>query len=329
MRVGRKTAGEGKTERSVVPEQSSRGERGQRKERGSPSEDVSEPDPSSFPRRVSASASAGPHQPLPRSTEGLPPLEPTFWSIVDDGLEQLDVTLSRGARAAIDAQARLLLAWSPFVNLTSLRDAPRMARGHILDSLSAVPLLRRLAHGRVLDLGSGAGYPGLPLAVSLPARECALVDSVGKKQAFLEAAVEAASRALEAHGQEAPGFSPLGERAEGLAATPGQREAWDLTLARAVGALAEVLELCLPLTRPGGHVVAWKRRSADGALEREIDAARPVLHAAGGGSLRVEQPAGLAAAGLPDHVLVVARKVRPTSVRYPRPPSERRRALLT
>ncbi|CAN5756208.1 hypothetical protein BH24CHL6_BH24CHL6_11710 [soil metagenome] len=312
-----------------MPEQSSRGERGLRKERASPPKGVSEPVPSSFPRRVPPARTAKERQPLPRSAADLPQLGSAFWAIVDDGLGRLDLPLSSGARAAIDTQARLLVAWNPFVNLTALRQTEQMARGHILDSLSAVPLLRRLTHRRILDLGSGAECPGLPLAVSLPASECALVDSVGKKQAFLDAAAQAASSALVAHAQVPPRFTALAERAEDLAAQAGQREAWDVTTARAVGLLAEVLELCLPLTRIGGHVVAWKRRPVDGSLEREIAAARPVMQAAGGGSLRVVQPAGLDEAGLPGHVLVVVRKVRPTPRRYPRPPADRMRALLT
>lgn len=249
--------------------------------------------------------------------------------MVDDGLGRLGIELTPGARAAIDGQVRLLLAWNPFVNLTALRTSHQIARGHVLDSLAALPLLRRLGARSLLDLGSGAGYPGLPLAVALPADRCALVDSVRKKQAFLSAAAAAAVAALREGGEQPPQIAALAERAEDLADEQDQRDAWDATTARAVGSLAEVVELCLPLTRIGGHVLAWKRQSADGSLERELHAARRVLQAAGGGRPRIEQPDGLAGAGLSDHVLVVVPKLRRTPERYPRPPAERRRAALT
>ncbi|HUG48790.1 MAG TPA: RsmG family class I SAM-dependent methyltransferase [Candidatus Limnocylindria bacterium] len=295
-----------------------------------PSEGAGEAVPSPLPRQASTvpRRPAADRPPLPRTVDGLPQLEPAFSQVVDAGLQRLGLELTAGGRSAIDAQARLLLAWSPFVNLTALRDAEQIARGHVLDSLTALPLLRRLAPRRLLDLGSGAGYPGLPLAACLPAADCALVDSVGKKQAFLSVAADAALAALREAGEQPPNILALAERAEDLAQEADQREAWDVTTARAVGSLAEVLELCLPLTRVGGHVVAWKRRPPDGSLEREMGAARRVLQAAGGSRPRLKQAPGLAQLGLPEHVLVVVRKVRPTPHHYPRPPAERRRALL-
>lgn len=316
-----------------MPEQSSRRERGQRKDSGSSREGSSDRNPSSLPRRVQpaeacARRGAAPRSPLPTSAKGLPEPPADFWPTVDEGLQLLAVSLSAGARAAIDAQVRLLRAWNRYINLTALCEGQQVARGHVLDSLSAIPTLRRLGGASLLDLGSGAGYPGLPLAVALPVRRCLLVESVGKKQAFLSAAADSAAAALRQHGETVPEFAALAERAEDLADEAHQREAWDFTTARAVGSLAEVLELCLPLTRIGGHVIAWKRRPADGSLEEELRAARRVQQAAGGGRAQIEQPAGLAEAGLPGHVLVVVPKVRPSPDRYPRQPAERRRALL-
>jgi 16S rRNA (guanine527-N7)-methyltransferase len=290
-------------------------------------------------------AGSGP-QPLPRPSPNRSPLprDPValapssgIWPIVDDGLAALEVELSTGMRAALESQLRLMLAWNEHVNLTALRTAEQVARGHVLDSLSAVPLVRRLfaqqrrpASGgaRLLDLGSGAGYPGLPLAVALPAGECALVDSVGKKAAFLEVAASAAGTALREHAEAAPAFAALGKRAEQLAADPAQRGAWDIVTARAVGPLAEVVELGLPLLRVGGHVVAWKREPHSEGLREEINACRRLLQAAGGEHPFVAAPDREGRAGLADHRLVVVRKLRPTPERFPRSPAERRRSAL-
>ncbi|MDQ3938122.1 MAG: class I SAM-dependent methyltransferase [Chloroflexota bacterium] len=276
-------------------------------------------DPSSLPRPNS-------RRPLPEAADGLPQPPPAFWRTIDDGLRALSLELTAGQRSAIDAHARLLIAWSSAINLTALRTPEQIARTHVLDSLSALPLLRRLGSRRLLDLGSGAGYPGLPLAVALPAGDCGLVDSVRKKASFLEVASRAAAGAMDRAAERPPRFMTLAERAEDLADEVEHRERWDAVLARAVGSLAEVVELGLPLVRLDGHVVAWKSDLGDGALAAEIGAAGRMLQATGGSRPRVERPAGLSTIGLTGHVLVVVRKRRPTPDRYPRPPGERRRA---
>jgi 16S rRNA (guanine527-N7)-methyltransferase len=270
---------------------------------------------------------------LPADPASLPTLPSELWQIVDAGLIALGLDLRVAARAAIEAHLRLLLAWNEHVNLTALRTVAQVARGHVLDSLSAVPVLSSLApRGRaaptLLDLGSGGGFPGLPLAVALPAARCALVDSVGKKAAFLRVAAQAADAALRAGGEEPPAFSVHGERAEDLADEPDQRAAWDFVLARAVGSLAEVAELALPLVRIGGHVVAWKNEPVEAGLRDEINAARRLVQAAGGARPIVIAPDRHGAAGLASHRLVLVLKSRPTPARYPRQPAERRRAGL-
>lgn len=305
-----------------MPEQPSRGERGRQSARESCLRHEEDRDRSPLPRRTSP-----PRPSLPDSSADLPELEPAFWQIFDDGLRRLGLELSAGARAAIDAQARLLVAWNAAINLTALRTPEQIARRHLLDSLAALPLLRRLGGQSLLDLGSGGGYPGLPLAVALPAARCALVDSVAKKASFLDVAARAAAEAMKQAGEQPPLFAALAERAEDMADEPDQREAWQLVVARAVGPLAEVVELSVPLLTVGGHLLAWKRRSADGGLGRELTAARRVLQAVGASAPRTERPTGLDELGLAEHVLIVVRKLRPTPERYPRPAGERRRAL--
>ena len=284
------------------------------------------PDRSSLPRR----ASSAPRARLAQSANELPPLERAFWETLDRGLTRLRLELSTGVRDALDAHARLLLAWNSHINLTALRDAEAIARGHVIDSLLAVSALRALAAPRpaLLDLGSGPGYPGLPLAVVLPAARAALVDSVTKKAAFLEVAAGAVAAALRDAGVEPPDITVLAERAEDIADEPDGRETWDLVTARAVGSVAEVAELGLPLAHRGGIVVAWKRDTGDGTLEREIDAARRIAQACGGGAPRVVELPGAIDVGLLGHCLVVIEKRRPTPDRYPRPAGERRRRTV-
>jgi 16S rRNA (guanine527-N7)-methyltransferase len=154
---------------------------------------------------------------------------------------------------------RLLLAWSVAVNLTAITDPVVAVRRHVLDSLAATPLLRERRIDAFVDIGSGGGYPGLPLAVTVPARRALLVDSVGKKARFLEAAATVTGLA--------DSVQVFAGRAERLAGDGRHRERWPAVVARAVGDLAEVAELGLPLLARGGILVAWKR----GDLRTELD----------------------------------------------------------
>ena len=256
---------------------------------------------------------------LPSDVDATPPLDPIFDEVIARGLKDLGLTLGEAERAAIDAHARLLLAWNAHVNLSGLRTPEQVARGQILDSLIAVPALRELGERpTLLDLGSGGGFPGLPLAVALPARRAAVIDSIGKKAAFLEVAAAAVRDVVDVR--------VLAERAEDLAEDHEQREAWDIVTARAVGSIAQVAELGLPLARVGGYLIAWKLASPQ--LRRELADATKTIRAVGGDEARIVELSAADAVGLTGHCLVVIDKVRPTPDVYPRPPGERRRRPL-
>ncbi len=163
----------------------------------------------------------------------------------------------------------------------------------MLDSLAAAPHLRERGVTRLLDLGSGGGFPGIPLAAALGVERALLVDSVAKKVRFLQAVVEATGLA------DRVAAEPV--RAEALARDPRDRGAWPCVTARAVASLAELVELALPLLAPGGVLVAWKREP----LEAELDAAAPALAALRAGRVTVV-PAGVS--GLADHRLVIVER---------------------
>jgi 16S rRNA (guanine527-N7)-methyltransferase len=246
--------------------------------------------------------------------------------VIADGCAELGLTLSPGATLAIERQARLLLAWNPSINLSGLRTVDEIARLHVLDSLTVVGLLRGVlgeVRPDLLDLGSGGGYPGLPVAVALPAGRATLLDSVAKKVRFLRVAAAAASMALSESGEPAPEILALRARAEDLGAEPGHRGRWDVVTARAVGSLAELAELALPLLRRGGLLVAWKRDDGAGRLAEELRSAAAIVRAAGGGPAYVH-PTGRSAF-LRTHRLVLVVKERSTPQRFPRRPTARLR----
>jgi 16S rRNA (guanine527-N7)-methyltransferase len=267
--------------------------------------------------------------PLPVFAADCPALEPAFGEALDAALAGAGIVLDAAARAGIEAQARLLMAWTAAINLTAIRTPGGVALEHVADSLAALPLLRGLDlpdRPAVLDLGSGGGYPGLPLGLVLPAGRLALLDSIGKKARFLRVAADAAAAALTSGGREPPRIDVLALRAETMAADPDQLRRWDLVTARAVGQLRVLAELALPLLRPGGWLVAWKRDAGDGALSAELATASATLTRLGG-AVVVEERTGVA--GLEDHRLIAVQRhaqprpnwaARPAAGRPRRPP---------
>src|SRR4051794_3371282 len=155
-------------------------------------------------------------EPLPETAGELPALGDEFTASITRYAAAFGLTLEPRRLAAVEAHARLLLAWNQHINLTAIRDPDGVARLHVADSLSAVPLLAARAgpDARLVDLGSGGGYPGLVLAAALPLREVALLDSVAKKVRFLEVAARAVADAL---GPDAPRITATRARAEDLA----------------------------------------------------------------------------------------------------------------
>lgn len=249
-------------------------------------------------------------EPLPSRVEATPVLPEAYARAVDDGLAELGITLSPEARAAIDGHVRLLLAWTRSINLTAIRDPLAAATLHVVDSLTALGPLRARGIETFLDLGSGGGLPGIPLAAALPARDALLVEPIGKKARFLETVVDAT--ALTGRVRVAT------VRAESLAADPEHRGRWPAATARAVGALADLVELALPLLADDGVLVAWKR----GDLGAELDAAERAMTALGGARLEVMDPA---VTGLPGHRLVTVTRTGHVPAGYPRDPAARRR----
>ncbi|HTS14740.1 MAG TPA: RsmG family class I SAM-dependent methyltransferase [Candidatus Sulfotelmatobacter sp.] len=244
---------------------------------------------------------------LPVDVTDLPPSPPAFHELIAAGCRAWGIALDARRADAIDAQARLLLAWTAALNLTAIRDPERVALLHVLDSLAAVPLLRREAgpRPRLADIGSGGGYPGLPLSVVLPASEAVLIESVGKKARFLAVAAAAVGRAL---GGEAPILRVEARRAEAWPA--GERGApFDVVTARAVASMARLAAIGLPLLRPGGLLVAWKSDAGDGALAAELHEAVSTIERLGGAGPWIEPlPEGVA--GLATHRLVVVTRAR-------------------
>lgn len=251
-------------------------------------------------------------EPLPTRVQDTPPLPAGFDDALDAGLADLGLGLEPAARSAIDGHVRLLLAWTSAINLTAIREPAAVARGHVIDSLTALSVITGRTPRRLLDLGSGGGFPGLPLSAVLPDTDVTLLEPVGKKARFLSTVAPATG--LDDR------VTVDARRAEDVARDHGGRGGMDVVTARAVASTADLVELAFPLLAPSGALIAWKR----GDLQAEVAAARRAIDSLGGGTLDVVD---VAVRGLDGHRLVVATRAGDGSVldAYPRDPAQRRR----
>jgi 16S rRNA (guanine527-N7)-methyltransferase len=232
--------------------------------------------------------------------------------LLETDAPELRATLPPGFADAAEAYVALLLEANGRTNLTRIVEPIEVARLHLLDSLSALPLLDGLRPGRALDLGSGGGVPGIVLALARPDVAWTLVDSVQRKAGAMRGFVDAL---------DLENVTVIAERAESLGRNPDHRERYDVVTARACAALPVLAELALPLIHRGGALLGWK-----GPLsEEELRAGEAAATLLGGGAPEV-RPTGLAALG--DHRFVLLRKVEPTLARYPRRPGEPARRPL-
>lgn len=200
---------------------------------------------------------------------------------------------------------RLLLEWNQQLNLTAIREPKLVQTRHFLDSLSCALVTGDLNGRSLIDVGTGAGFPGLPLKILYPHLRLTLVESVGKKCAFLQAVVEQLALT---------NVAITAKRAEEVAQQPQHREQYDWAAARAVADLPVLLEYLLPLCAVGGNVLAQKGQAAPA----ELEAARQAIAVLGGGHPLMHQ---VQLPGLEyPHFLVVVPKVVETPARYPRRP---------
>lgn len=230
------------------------------------------------------------------------PLNSQFISYAES---EFDILLTDEQKEQFEAYLGLLLDWNERMNLTAVRDSNAIQIRHFLDSLSCVMVTGGLNGRSLIDVGTGAGFPGLPLKILYPDLQLTLADSVAKKTKFLEAVV--VELGLE-------NVTVLAERAETLGQQPSHRARYDWAVARGVVEMRALAEYLLPLCKIGGHMLAQKGESA----EREIRTAQQAFRMLGGSNITNK------AIQLPEmdtlHFLVVVEKVGETPANYPRRP---------
>jgi 16S rRNA (guanine527-N7)-methyltransferase len=225
-----------------------------------------------------------------------------------EGARQLGLPLTERQLEQFQTYYEQLVEWNRRVNLTGITDYEEVQIKHFVDSLSIVLAMEgaKWADGSfgLLDIGTGAGMPGLPLKIVCPRAKLVLLDSVAKKTAFLRHIVgELGLEEVEI----------LTQRAEEIGHLPEYRETFDLVVCRAVSELATVAELTLPFCRIGGLAVIPKKKG----IERELSQANGAMDILGSKLKTIQE---VTIKGLEQHVLVVLEKTSPTPVTYPRRP---------
>jgi 16S rRNA (guanine527-N7)-methyltransferase len=220
----------------------------------------------------------------------------------DELSHRANLTLSPAQHALLHRYLDLLDAGGKRMNLTRITERPAAELLHVADALTALPFLPQGAI-RIADVGSGGGVPGIVLAIARPDVQVMLIESTGKKCRFLEETIAALGLG---------NATVLPGRAEDLAQEDGgQRERFDVVIARALATLAWLAEWCLPLAKVGGVVLAMKGPKA----AEELPEAKHAIRILGGGEPVVE-PAHLPEAE--GHMIVRIPKRSPTPRRYPR-----------
>lgn len=221
--------------------------------------------------------------------------------ILKNGCAELGIELSDEQFAKLERYAELLIEWNEKVNLTAITEPEEIAVKHFLDSLT--PLATGRVGKKVIDVGTGAGFPGLVLKIARPDIELTLLDSLNKRLDFLKAAADELSLG---------GITFVHARAEDAGRDAALRAQFDTAVSRAVANMTVLSELCIPFLKIGGSFLALKGPLAND----ELTPAKRAISILGGSAEEIFEIPFL---GL-EHKIIIVKKIKKTPLKYPRKP---------
>ena len=186
-----------------------------------------------------------------------------------NGLEELHIVLSEEQINQFIRYYEMLVEKNKVMNLTAITEFDEVIEKHFLDSLSLIKVYDLTKEVSVLDMGTGAGFPGIPLKIAFPELKVTLVDSLNKRILFLQEVIDTL---------QLKNFDALHARAEELGKNKSYREQFDLVVSRAVANLASLGEYCIPFAKLGGNFISYK----SGEIEEEVKNAKNAVFLLGG-----------------------------------------------
>lgn len=223
--------------------------------------------------------------------------------ILEDGCQAFGVTLTEKQIEQFEKYYELLVEWNKVMNLTGITEFDEVMQKHFVDSVAAAKYVEMEKVNSLIDVGTGAGFPGIPLKIIYPHLQVTLLDSLNKRIKFLEEVVDNLGLT---------GIETVHGRAEDAAKKAEYREQFDLSVSRAVANLASLTEYCLPFVKVGGKFVSYKSVSVD----EEITQSKKAVYVLGGEIGKVEK-FNLPGSDM-ERALVIVEKKRSTPKKYPR-----------
>ena len=218
-------------------------------------------------------------------------------------LEQLNIPYTEETIEKYRLYMEGIIEWNEKVNLTSITDRDEFIKLHFIDSVMSVPTEEFQKAKKIIDVGTGGGFPGIPLALAAPDKEFVLMDSLNKRIKIINQLCEEIG---------ITNVTAVHARAEELAKNKAHRQKYDLCVSRAVANLSTLSEYCLPFIKQGGWFLSYKGPDTD----KELADAKKAIKILGG-QIDREELASLESSGL-EHKIIFIKKVKDTPAKYPR-----------